>query len=287
MKIKKILILYKKSTYKHLILDQRRRLNQTVENPRIADRFMSTHVAHYQTLRQVAAFLKSQKVHFETILRGRKKDFSDFDLIITVGGDGTFLEGASRVTHQLILGINSDPQWSVGRFCFANSANFRVILGHLFEGKVKIKIFNRMRIRLHKSGHDAIVLNDILVCHRNPAAMSRYYLEFKGRKEEQRSSGVWISTGAGSTGAIHSAGGKKMNESSLKLQYVVREPYAGKFGKILNRSAVFAEKDGLKLTSLMKDGLVFIDGAHINEPFVFGETLTVGNSSYPLKLIVA
>ena len=52
------------------------------------------------------------------------------------------------------------------------------------------------------------VLNDILICHHNPGAMSRYYLTVGRVREEQRSSGVWIATAAGSSGGLHSAGGK-------------------------------------------------------------------------------
>ena len=72
------------------------------------------------------------------------------------------------------------------------------------------------------------VLNDILVCHHNPGAMSRYFLTVEGTREEQRSSGVWIATAAGSSGGLHSAGGKVLTQKSKEFQYRPRELYRGK-----------------------------------------------------------
>ena len=69
------------------------------------------------------------------------------------------------------------------------------------------------------------VLNDVLFSHPIPAATTRYAIRRDGRAEEQRSSGVWIATAAGSTAAIHSAGGKILPITSQRLQFVVREPY--------------------------------------------------------------
>jgi len=39
-----------------------------------------------------------------------------------------------------------------------------------------------------------LVLNEVLIAHSNPAATSRYIIEVDDMKEEQRSSGLWIST---------------------------------------------------------------------------------------------
>ena len=50
------------------------------------------------------------------------------------------------------------------------------------------------------------VLNDALLVTDCPAATAKYVIQNEGRAQKQFSSGVWISTAAGSTGAIHSAG---------------------------------------------------------------------------------
>jgi len=46
-------------------------------------------------------------------------DFKDIDLVVSMGGDGTFLKTASFVKNKTLpmLGINTDPQRSVGCLC--------------------------------------------------------------------------------------------------------------------------------------------------------------------------
>ena len=50
-----------------------------------------------------------------------KSDFEDenIELILSLGGDGTFLKTASMINNRLIpiLGVNTDPQRSVGHLC--------------------------------------------------------------------------------------------------------------------------------------------------------------------------
>lgn len=285
MKIKNILILYKTSVYEHSIAGRPGLAKLKLMRRGLMKRFIGTHNEHYRTLKKLEEFLRTEGVRYSRAVRGSRVDFSPYGLIITVGGDGTFLEAAARVKGQLMLGINSDPQWSVGRFCYANAKNFRSILRRVLRGKAEVRSFNRMQIELKNTGRRMAVLNDILVCHANPAAMSRYYLQFKGQKEEQRSSGVWVATAAGSTGAIRSAKGRVLPEESRSLQFVVRELYCGKLGKPKKHSAVFSAKDHLKIVSLMKDGVIFVDGSHVSVPFPFGEEITIRNSPYPLKVV--
>ncbi len=287
MKTPKILILYKQSTYKHYFLDSSGMSAQARKSSAIEKRFINTHLEHYRTLTKVEAFLKKNRLKYKKMQRGRTKDFSGFDLVITIGGDGTFLEAASVATTQMMLGINSDPKWSVGRFCLGNSSNFDHIILNILANKHKICPLNRMNVLFVKSKQAVTVLNDILVCHSNPAAMSRYYLELNAKGEEQRSSGVWIATAAGSTGAIRSAGGIVLDEKSKDLQFVVREPYCGKTRKISHRCGIFNDKSHLKITSLMPQGIVYFDGSHTSIPFTFGEELRVQISKYPLNLVTA
>ncbi len=286
MKTQRILILYKQSTYKHFFLSEGRISKNVKKSAAIEKRFINTHLEHYRTLKKVEAFFKTQGIKYKKMLRGQSKDLSDFDFIITIGGDGTFLEAALPVKAQLVLGINSDPKWSVGRFCYANSSNFAHIILSVLDGKAKICPLNRMKVDLLKSKKSVTVLNDILICHRNPAAMSRYFFEFGSKGEEQRSSGIWVATAAGSTGAIRSAGGVVLDEKSKNLQFVVREPYCGKIRKINYRRGIFNDNSSLKITSLMTEGVVYFDGSHNNLSFGFGEELRIKNSKYPLNLVI-
>ena len=48
-----------------------------------------------------------------------QQDFEDKDIIMSLGGDGTFLKTASYIknSQKPILGVNTDPQRSVGMLC--------------------------------------------------------------------------------------------------------------------------------------------------------------------------
>jgi len=285
MKIKSILLLYKKSTYEHHF--QKCRLSSPssrMEKVFVA-RFKRTHEVHYRNLDLVVRSLKARGIPFRMVPRGKPIDYREHDWVITVGGDGTFLEGARSVTRQYILGVNSDPQWSVGRFCSVTAEHFAALLERICDGRVKTLPLCRMQVLLEPSGERLCALNDVLVCHRNPAAMSRYTLRLSGREEEQNSSGLWIATAAGSTGALHSAGGTPMPLTSRKLQYRVREFYRGgrSAGRLL--SGMVPPRTTIHLTSLMKDGVVYIDGSHEKRLFRFGERVRVRACSQALRFV--
>src|SRR6185295_12301282 len=84
---------------------------------------------------------------------------------------------------------------------------------------------HRMSVAINGKPVREQAFNDVLIAHRNPAAMTRYRLTIGASQEDQRSSGVWISTAAGSTAGIRSAGGRRMPITAKRLQYLVREPY--------------------------------------------------------------
>merc|ERR1719453_732725 len=83
-------------------------------------------------------------------------------------------------------------------------------------------------------------LNDILLAHPSPAAVSRMQVsKLKGNvipsfqmTENNEgseifslnawSSGMWVSSASGSTAAMKAAGGTPMNQTSSELQYLIR-----------------------------------------------------------------
>lgn len=275
MVIKKTLVLYKSSAYERLIR----------EKSLIPAKFKKAHQAHYATLRYVERYLSKQGIPYRKARRGQKLDYSSFDLIVTVGGDGTFLEAAKNSIKQVILGVNSAPQWSVGRFCAATRENFAVIFDRLIKEKMPVRQLHRMQLTLRKSGQTVISLNDILVCHHNPAAMSHYLIQVGKKKEEHRSSGIWIATAAGSSGAIQSAGGEVQHVSDNRLQYRTRELYIDCGIQHSLKSGFIEPREKIRLFSLMPEGVIYIDGAHDKIHFPFGEEGVVTCSTLALNVV--
>jgi NAD+ kinase len=268
MKIKNVLLFYKKSMYK--IYFQERPGSFGVKNKSVVkkelERFQKAHDEHYATLEHVELTLKKHKINFKKSYRGQAVNYDAHDLVITVGGDGTFLEAARSANKNMLWGVNSSLSYSVGNFCTGNINNFDEMLERILKKNFKIKKHHRLRIEM--DDHKSIdCLNDVLISHSNPAAMNRYILTVGQIKEEQRSSGVWIVTPSGSSGAIHSAGGKKISHTARKIQYQPRELYWGGNWKYRLTGGILSERQSVKVTSLMRQGKIYVDGTHLEVPF--------------------
>ncbi len=220
-----------------------------------------------------------------TIDRRRDIPRGIYDLVITVGGDGTFLSASAQVRDELMLGVNSNNSISVGRFCTATPNDFRQIMEAAVRGTSPIRLLHRMELWMNGRFTGFRALNDLLVCHSNPPAMSHYTVTVGSRTEDQHSSGVWVATAAGSTGAIQSAGGRPLPLLSRQLKYQPRELYV-KHGRAY-RLRGGAVKSGASLIfhSKMEDGRVYIDGTREQLNFCHGDVLEVRVSSYPVRAI--
>ena len=243
-----------------------------------------SHLVHYQMLSHVKAALKKRKIPARVCFRGEFFNPKKYDLVISVGGDGSFLEASHKLDHQLIVGVNSDKKHSVGNFCSVDRGNFERRLDDILGGNFEIKRLNRLDIRLNGKPLGFFVLNDILVSHVCPAGMSHYILKIGHSRERQRSSGVWVSTAAGSSGAVHSAGGKLLPEVSRKIQYVPRELFEGHGQRYRLTGGVLPEGAGLCLISQMQEGMLYLDGAHHPLPFEYGDQIKI-SAGPPLKVV--
>ncbi|XGW09122.1 hypothetical protein V3C99_011436 [Haemonchus contortus] len=90
------------------------------------------------------------------------------DVVMTAGGDGTFLLGASRI-HQRnkpVIGINTDPQGSEGYMCLMRKLpkeHFRSALQRLLDGD--FRWLYRQRIRITLSGDRQAGVGDSIELH--------------------------------------------------------------------------------------------------------------------------
>jgi NAD+ kinase len=216
-----------------------------------------------------------------------RKGFADgrYDLVVTIGGDGTILDASHAIRNIPILGVNSDPLRSVARFSGCDMESFPGVLESFLLGRLKPVSVPRLELSLNGRKHPWPVLNDLLVTTLSPAGTSRYTLKVGNRTEEQMSSGVWISTAAGSTAANLSAGGRILPPARKCFQYVVREAYLPKFGRRSLIKGILGGSAALDMVSFMRDGRLFLDGANHILPFVLGDHLKVRLSPHPLSIL--
>jgi len=120
--------------------------------------------------------------------------------------------------------------------------------------------------------------------------MSRYILEWNGKREEQKSSGVIISTGAGTSGWYDSAcrymyqAGNIQSKDIAAAKFIVAEPY--RFGDWYydNLAGTIAGKDHLRAYSLNDVNVIAIDSLK-EFPFTRADRVEISLSNNKLKVI--
>ena len=115
--------------------------------------------------------------------------------------------------------------------------------------------------------------------------MCRYAMRVGDIEEHQVSSGVWVSTALGSTGAIRSAGGRVLPLQSKKFEYVVRELFREKGDRIHLTKGIISN-GALEIQSRMKQGKLFMDGSNISCPVSFGERIRFSLSNEPPVVVL-
>lgn len=293
MSYERVVVVIRRTSYQTLVTDQRdagiRRLLARGD-PSVA-KMKRTHAEHKATVETVIEALEGLGVR-PTVLVGASQPLRRrFDLIVTVGGDGTLLGVSHRVGPRApILGINSAPSSSVGFFCTATRKTARATLRAAFDRTLRSVELSRMQVSIGGVSVHKRVLNEALFCHACPAATSRYILRRLGRNaravtEEQRSSGVWVGPAAGSTAAQRSAGGRVLPLTSRSLQFVVREPYTPLGGRLELRLGRVREDEQLEIISKMREAKLFLDGLALEFDVGLGQVVRLERSPESLTVL--
>lgn len=275
-----------------------------IANPQILHHLDSRSKVHREAIRFCQNVLRRKLVDWEPILRDNvSQPIRNVDMVVTVGGDGTLLHASHFVDDSIpLLGVNSDPTQvaeveefgnqydatrSTGFLCAATVDNFEQILDDILEGKLQPSELSRISICVNSAPLSTYALNDVLVAHQCPAAVSRFSFRIKRNGQSCspavncRSSGLRVSTAAGSTAAMLSAGGYQMPILSRDLQYMVREPISP--GAASNLMHGFLNPDqNMEVAWFGKEGVIYIDGCNVCYTVKDEETLEISSSKAPV-----
>lgn len=179
-----------------------------------------------QAVKKVEDVLKKKKLSYKKIPVSMllKEDLLPFNLIIILGGDGTILKTCKYITTQEVILINSDPEHSEGVITDFPLPKVEQ-LSYILDGKYKTKLRQRMEVKVNNSQVEDAVLNEVYFGSGKACMISKYEIQYDGKKETQRGSGVIISTGTGSTAWYHSAGGNEFDPEEETAKFLVREAY--------------------------------------------------------------
>ncbi len=212
-----------------------------------------------------------------------------FAAILCVGGDGTILSAGQHIKDSIpLVGIKSSST-SVGFLCAYNKQNLPSCIDRLRNDRLKCTQVERLSaevtfVRDVATYTTPPVLNDFLFTNLNPAAVTQYRLVIGHLSEEQRSSGIWMATPAGSTAAIAAAGGKRCTLDSKTFQYTVRERYVtSQETSTFNAGFFNPEKERFEIEIRCKSAILALDGQHGYVRLSYGDRIVLKRSS-PVQL---
>lgn len=285
MRVKRVALVYKKTRYEKFAVDTKNREFLSLESrrPTMLARHRLVHEENRGTIERVLAFLKGEGIFVSVYYLGDlTHTLDDVDLVISVGGDGTLLHASHHVKEIPVLGVNSSPRTSVGFFTCADADSFSEVFARLSADALGLSRLVRLRLSVNGEPVGIPVLNDVLFAHTNPAATSRYVIKLGDVEESHQSSGIWLSTAAGSTAAMRSAGGRVLPLASQEIQYLVRELYreAGREYKLV--WGVVAEP--IRMLSKSMSNSLYIDGHDLTVPLFIGDEVTIDNEAPTLNI---
>ena len=275
-----ILVVHKRSSWSQRTDKEQRLLD--IGDSTVA-RMVDAHEAHEACIEATVEYLEKRGCAFNLTHEVSEELVQTAELVVTLDGDGTLLHVSHFVGSTPVLPINSAPEHSVGYFC-SKMSNLD-LLDQAACKELPVSRVARMSVSVGDDVVTTRALNDALFCHTNPAMMTRYFLESDKAAEEQMSSGVWVSTAAGSTAAIRSAGGFTMPHDSMNIQFLVREPYQPSGRRLQNIHGFVKPGEAIAIKSKIEEGCVWVDGSHVTHFVTRGETLRVQSSPEPLNLL--
>lgn len=151
-------------------------------------------------------------------------------LLIVVGGDDHFKRISQSVPPGvMIMGLNSDPVRSRGALLSANATDLGVLVQDLERGLYEVEEWGRLALSINGTSIGAATA-DLILGKADFRLMSRHELTHNGTTVEHRSSGLLVSSGAGSTGWFSSAGmylgagSRVFPRTAQYLRWELREP---------------------------------------------------------------
>ena len=231
-------------------------------------------------LQQIESALEANNIEYQTVDRfGYTEEKIDWaDVIITSGGDGTFLMAASKVTKRdkPVIGVNSDPTKSVGHLCLPSkySNNFDQVIDLLRRGEYQWQYKQRIRVTLVGDAADE-----------EPKQLNDIRCDLRGFLDQDLEHQHTSNSSLGSMSAQKSISHHHNRQPSPSVQDRRTMRSSTDAGtSSLNQTAPFSTRQAFRTV----DGKVFykirqLKERALNEVFV-GETLSARVSYYELSV---
>lgn len=227
--------------------------------------------------------------------------FSAKQMVIVIGQDGLVANTAKYAGGIPIVAVNPDEERYDGVLLPFNSSNFITGVEQVLIDKYHAKIVRFAEAKLN-DGQRLLAFNDLFIGAASHVS-ARYKISYKNSTEEQSSSGLIVSTPAGSTGWLSSVfnmayGVTNLFEKNLKpkkprlkddeLLFAVREPFQSIRTQIGITAGIIKQPQSITIESLMPaNGIIFSDGVEADFlKFNSGAIATISLAAETAKLVV-
>jgi NAD+ kinase len=207
----------------------------------------------------------------------------DTTLVITLGGDGTFLAGARLAAPRGIplLGVN------LGRLGFLTELEAAQVedgVARFFEGAYRIEERTILQVTVRREAKDvvrAIGLNEVVVNRAGDARMLRVEIDVGGQAVGViDADGVMVATATGSTAYALASGGPILEPTLRDLVLVPMNPLA-----LTVRPIVFPPGQDISLAIVRGPAEMRVDGARAARSVETGDSVRCGSHPRRLKVV--
>lgn len=285
--------------------------SEVIEQEAIADQEAEQEIAGYEKehFKFHKALLNIEK-QLSKVLRTKRLEqkylsnyiFTEKDVIIVVGQDGLVANTAKYTKGLPIIGINPDTERYDGILLNYTQKNFMPAVSGVIHDAYKRQYITMAQAKLD-NGQSLLAFNDFFIGI-NSHSSANYKIKYKDKEETQSSSGIIVSTGAGSTGWLSSffnmANGfldkylpktkiafQPIPKENDELMFVIREPFISRIssaeivvGKIMKNEILSIE------SNMPQNGIIFSDGIQ-NDYIDFNAGRTVEISVAEQKAVLA
>lgn len=237
------------------------------KDPRLYENLIFRYIEHVKCLELVKKYFPKALFIYPWNLT--KKLTSNYDLIVSIGGDENF----KYVIHhsrldKIFLSICSNYHHSECRLSMYNIHTLDQMVDDIMMDNLNIEKWNLNKIELYRSQkykdfyEESWSMDTIYIGSRLSCDISKYKIVYNSNLEIQKSSGILISTSMGSTGWFNAASGKSFcSNFNNHSEFFVREIYKGKtrYSNTKIENGIIDFSNNLEIHSLMDKGIINID----------------------------
>ncbi|DBA00020.1 TPA: hypothetical protein N0F65_002023 [Lagenidium giganteum] len=237
----------------------------------VYDRLKASHDHHIEALEDITSAFKENNIEVSVVTAKEMSHeaVEGADMVFSAGGDGTFLKAASFVNTPVpVAGLNTDPMGSEGKLCcyaVDHVCNrFSYALDRLLTGNFRWRL--RQRIRVGMVNQDGFwyelpryALNEVFIAESDASRPSHYNLGIdQHQRESQRSSGIIVCTGTGSS-AWHYSASQIYREQVVKALQAMNHTHTNEtvteLTESFNKDNIFAE-DSLDMGYVVREPII-------------------------------